>query len=355
MDIRYGNLNSLYLVFAVAAVGVLLLWSFRRRRKLLERFTGPALAGKLAVGTDRRGSKVRAVLLLAGMTFIILSLVEPKWGYHIEQVHRRGVDIVIALDTSKSMLAEDVKPNRLAYAKREVEDLLKVMEGDRIAVVAFAGTAFAQCPLTLDYAFARMVLDNTDTNSIPQGGTALAEAIQKSLEAFQDPLKKYKAIIILTDGEDHEGSVDTVALLAKDAGVKVYVVGIGEPEGALVPVEDESGARTYVKEEGEPVLSRLNEEMLQKIAFTTGGAYVHGGGARSALQDIYDEWITGMEKKELASGEIRRYENRYQIPLAIGTVLVLLQQGFVASLLEAVRGSLRLRRRNKETTGFGAI
>ena len=344
MEITYGNLSFLYLLFAVAAVGALLLWSFMHRRRLLERFTGEALVGKLAVGTDPRGYKVNAVLLLAGMTFIILSLVEPKWGYHIEQVQRHGVDIVVAVDTSKSMLAEDVKPNRLAYAKREIEDLLKVMQGDRIAIVAFAGTAFAQCPLTLDYAFARMVLNDIDTRSIPQGGTALAEAIQKSLEAFQDPLKKHKAIIVLTDGEDHEGWVDTAALFAKDAGVNVYVVGIGEPEGSLVPVQDESGARTYIKDEGEPVLSKLNEEMLHEIAFATGGAYVHGGGARSALQDIYEEWIVGMEKKELASGEVKRYDNRYQIPLAAGTVLLLLQQGFLASLIEAGRRSLRLKR-----------
>jgi len=344
MEITYGNLNFLYLLFAVAAVGALLLWSFMHRRRLLERFTGEALVGKLAVGIDPRGYKVNAVLLLAGMTFIILSLVEPKWGYHIEQVQRHGVDIVVAVDTSKSMLAEDVKPNRLAYAKREIEDLLKVMQGDRIAIVAFAGTAFAQCPLTLDYAFARMVLNDIDTRSIPQGGTALAEAIQKSLEAFQDPLKKHKAIIVLTDGEDHEGWVDTAALFAKDAGVNVYVVGIGEPEGSLVPVQDESGARTYIKDEGEPVLSKLNEEMLHEIAFATGGAYVHGGGARSALQDIYEEWIVGMEKKELASGEVKRYDNRYQIPLAAGTVLLLLQQGFLASLIEAGRRSLRLKR-----------
>jgi Ca-activated chloride channel family protein len=344
MEIRYGNLNFLYLLFLAAGVGVLLLWSFKRRYRLLERFTGAALVGKLAVGIDPRGYKRRAVLLLAGMSFIILSLVEPKWGYHIEQVKRRGVDIVIALDTSRSMLAEDVKPNRLAYAKREIEDLLKVLEGDRVAIVAFAGTAFAQCPLTLDYAFARMVLDHIDTKAIPQGGTALAEAIRKSLEAFQDPLKKYKAIIVLTDGEDHEGWVETTAQFAKDQGVRIFVVGIGGPEGALIPVQDESGARTYVKHNGEPVVSKLNQETLEKIAFATGGAYVHGGGARSALQDIYEEWIAAMEKKELASGEVKRYENRYQFPLAVGTALVLLQQGFVASLIDVGRRSLRLRR-----------
>ena len=345
MEIRYGNLNFLYLLFLAAALAILLLWSFRRRRRLLELFAGAELIGKLATGMDRREYKVKAVLLLLGMSFIIMGLTEPKWGYHIEQVKRRGVDIVIALDTSKSMLAEDVKPNRLAYAKREIEDLLKVLEGDRVAIVAFAGTAFAECPLTLDYAFARMVLNSIDTSTIPQGGTALAGAIQKSLEAFEDPLKKYKAIIILTDGEDHEGWIDQAVEFAKDRGVKIYVVGIGDTEGSPIPVEDERGDRTYVREDGEPVVSKLNVEILEKIALATEGDYVQGGGAGSALQDIYRGHIAPMEKKELGTGEIRRYENRYQLPLAIGTALVVLQQGFVATLVQVGRRLFRSRRR----------
>jgi len=345
MEIRYGNLNFLYLLILVAALGMLLLWSFRRRRRLLERFAGSELIGRLAVGMDRREYKVNAVLFLLAVAFIIMGLIEPKWGYRVEQVKRRGVDIVIALDTSRSMLAEDVKPNRLAYAKREIEDLLKVLQGDRVAIVAFAGTAFAECPLTLDYAFARMVLNSIDTSAIPQGGTALAGAITKSLEAFQDPIKKYKAIIILTDGEDHEGWVDQAVEFAKDRGVKIYVVGIGGTEGSLIPIEDERGDRSYIKEDGEPVISKLNVEILEKIAVASEGDYIQGGGAGSALQDIYREHIVPMEKKELGTGEIRRYENRYQLPLLIGTLLLILQQGFVATLVESGRRLFRSSKR----------
>ncbi len=341
MEIRYGNLNFLYLLIFVAGLGVLLIWSFRRRRRLLERFAGEKLIGRLATRLGAREYKINGVLLLLGMSFIVVSLVEPKWGYHIEQVKRRGVDIVVALDTSRSMLAEDVKPNRLGYAKREVEDLLNVLQGDRIAIVAFAGTAFAECPLTLDYAFARMVLNDIDTSTIPQGGTALAGAIQKSLEAFQDPVKKYKSIIILTDGEDHEGWVDHAVAFAKDRGVKIFVVGVGDTEGAFIPIEDERGDRTFIREGGEPVVSKLNPEMLEKIALTTGGVYIQGGGPRSALQEIYRNHITAMEKKELETGEIKRYENRYQIPLMVGTVLIVLHEGFAATLIEALRRLLR--------------
>ena len=341
MEIRYGNLDFLYLLFLVAALGMLLIWSLRRRRRLLDRFAGAKLVGRLATGMDRREYKVNVVLLLLGTSFIIVSLTEPKWGYHIEQVRRRGVDIVVALDTSRSMLAEDVKPNRLAYAKREIEDLLNALEGDRIAIVAFAGTAFAECPLTLDYAFARMVLNDIDTSTIPQGGTALAGAIQKSLEAFQDPLKKYKSIIMLTDGEDHDGWVENAVEFAKDRGVKIFVVGIGDTDGSLIPVEDERGDRAYIKDGGEPVVSKLKPETLGKIALATGGAYVRGGGPKSALQEIYRDNIAAMEKKELGTGEIKRYENRYQIPLALGTVLIVLQEGFAATLIEAGRRSLR--------------
>jgi Ca-activated chloride channel family protein len=340
MEIRYGNLNFLYLLLLVAALCVLVIWSFRRRRRLLERFAGEKLIERLATRLEGREYKVNGVLLLLGMSFMVLSLIEPKWGYHIEQVKRRGVDIVVAVDTSRSMLAEDVKPNRLGYAKREVEDLLNVLEGDRIAIVAFAGTAFAECPLTLDYAFARMVLNDIDTSTIPQGGTALAGAIQKSLEAFQDPLKKYKSIIILTDGEDHEGWVDQAVAFAKDRGVKIFVVGVGDTEGAFVPIEDERGDRTYIRESGEPVVSKLNPEMLEKIALATGGGYLEGGGPRSALEEIYRDHIAAMEEKELGTGEIKRYENRYQIPLLIGTVLIILHEGFAATFVEAVRRAL---------------
>jgi Ca-activated chloride channel family protein len=348
MDIQYGNINILYALFIVAGVAILLVWSVRRRVRLLEQFAGATLISKLTAGVNPREHKMKAVLLLAGATFIIVGLAEPKWGYHVEQVTRRGIDIVIALDCSKSMLAEDVKPNRLGYARREIEDLIRTLEGDRVAIVAFAGTAFVQCPLTLDYGFARMALADIDTNIIPRGGTAIGVAIRKSLEAFQDPVRKYKAIVVLTDGEDHEGAVEEAAQRASDNGVKIYVVGIGEPEGTLIPVEDESGNRTYVKDKGEPVVSRLNPETLEKIASTTGGFYVHGGGAGSPLQDIYTEFIAGMEKKDLAIGEVKRYENRYQVPLAIGVVLILLQQGFIATLIDAVRWLARLKRRKMQ-------
>ena len=341
MEIRYGNLNFLYLFVLVVALGVLLIWSFHRRRRLLEQFAGEKLIERLATDLSRREYKVNAVLLLLGMSFIVVSLIEPKWGYHIEQVKRRGVDIVVAIDTSRSMLAEDVKPNRLGYAKREIMDLLNVLEGDRIGIVAFAGTAFAECPLTLDYAFARMVLNDIDTSTIPQGGTALAGAIQKSLEAFQDPLKKYKSIIILTDGEDHEGWVDQAVAFAKDRGVKIFVVGVGDTEGAFIPIEGERGDRAYIREDGEPVVSKLNTEMLEEIAVTSGGAYLQGGGPRSALQEIYQNHIAAMEKKELGAGEIKRYENRYQIPLVLGTVLIILHEGVAATFMEALRRALK--------------
>jgi Ca-activated chloride channel family protein len=193
-----------------------------------------------------------------------------------------------------------------------------------------------------------MVLDSIDTTTIPQGGTALAGAIQKSLEAFQDPIKKYKSIIILTDGEDHEGWVDQAVQFAKDRGVKIYVVGIGGPEGALIPIEDGRGDRSYIKEDGEPVVSKLNVEVLEKIALAAEGDYIQGGGAGSALQDIYRGHIVPMEKKELGTGEIRRYENRYQWPLAMGTLLLILQQGFVATLVESGRRLLRSRKRKDQ-------
>jgi Ca-activated chloride channel family protein len=315
----------LWLLALIPAVVLFFIWALRRRHEALRRFAEARLLPALAPDLDERRQRWRALLSIAALTLLMLALAGPKWGFHWEEVRREGVDIVIALDTSRSMLAEDVKPNRLARSKLAIEDLVKRLQGDRIGLVAFAGSAFVQCPLTLDYEAFAESLHAISVGIIPKGGTALTEAIKAGLEAFEGRQGKHEALILITDGEDHEGHVDDAAKEAADRGVKIYTVGIGTTEGDLIPVTVD-GQQDFLKDRrGQVVKSRLDEETLQKIATTTGGAYVHATSGDFGLDTVYNDFIGKMEKRELKSTMERRYEERFQIPLLLALVLIALE------------------------------
>ncbi len=340
---QYGHLSYLYVALAVVPLLILFYrYTWRKKRRLLEQFAGAGLLARLVPQTGSNRVRNSAMLIVVAIVFMVLALVQPKWGYHWEEVKRQGVDIVVAIDVSKSMLAQDVPPSRLDRAKREVEDLLRLLEGDRIALVGFAGSSFAQCPLTLDYGFARMTLNEIEPDIIPRGGTAIASAILKSIEAFEDTVKQYKAIILITDGEDHTGDVLRAAEEAKKNGIVIYTVGIGNPnEGALIPVVDAEGRHSFLKDKGQVVQTKLDQVMLQKIAQTTGGKSVMAGATGGELEEIYTEGIARMEEKELGSQRIKRYENRFQWPLAVAIALVMLETGAIGQLAQAVLGRLK--------------
>ena len=315
----------LWMLAAVPAAAAFFVWALRRRREALERFAEARLLSTLAPDLDDRRQRWRAILLITVLTLIVVALAGPKWGFHWEEVHREGVDIVVALDTSRSMLAEDVKPNRLERAKLAVQDLVKQLHGDRIGLVAFAGSAFVQCPLTLDYEAFAESLRAVDVGIIPKGGTAIAEAITTGIEAFEGHQGKHEALILITDGEDHGGKVDDAAKLAADKGIKLYTVGIGTPDGDLIPITAD-GQQMFLKDRrGQVVKSRMDAEALQKIATTTNGAYVHAEGPSLGLDEVYNAYIAKMEKRELKSAMERRYEERFQVPLLLAFALLALE------------------------------
>jgi len=284
------------------------------------------LMDSIVASVSKRKQKIKAVFVIAALLFIIFSLVQPKWGYHWEDVERRGIDLVVAVDTSRSMLADDIKPNRLQAAKREISDLINVIDGDRVGLVAFAGTAFLQCPLTLDYGAFNLFLDDINTNLIPVGGTSFGEAIKKSMSAFSSKLKKHKAIVLITDGEDHQGNAMEMAKAAKEQGIVVYTVGVGKKEGAYIRLKDGKGNETLLKDrEGQVVKTRLDEVLLNKIALETGGAYTPAYGTQWGLANIYTNIIGNMEEKQLGGRKIKLYENRFQIPLFIALILIMLE------------------------------
>jgi Ca-activated chloride channel family protein len=227
-------------------------------------------------------------------------------------VKQEGVDIVVAIDVSQSMLAEDIKPNRLERARRKVRDLIRMLEGDRIGLVAFAGTAFPQCPLTLDYSAVEIFLDIIDTDLIPMPGTAIGQAIRASVKAFGGESKASRAVILVTDGEDHEGNALEAAQFARDQGVKIFVIGVGQDLGAPIPRPGEGGGFKQ-DEKGEVVLSKLDESTLEKIALETGGAYVRSVTGDMDLSKIYLENIKQrIEKKELKTTRRKLWREKFQ-------------------------------------------
>jgi Ca-activated chloride channel family protein len=236
------------------------------------------------------------------------------------------VNIIIAMDVSSSMMAEDIKPNRLEKAKQEVNGLLSRMQGDRVGLVAFAGVAFVQCPLTLDYSAAKMFLDIIDVSLIPQPGTVIGDAIRTSIKAFNQKERKYKVLILLTDGEDHDSDPLSAAEEASKEGIRIYTIGIGSAQGEPIPIRDNRGQVTGFKkdQEGSVVVSKLDEVTLQKIALTTGGKYYHATSGEMELDKIYDE-ISKMEKKELEGKLMTQYEDRYQYFLFISLIFLTIE------------------------------
>jgi len=323
---RFANSEMLYGLIAIPLMVLLFLYAFRMKRKALSRFGNPELLRQLTASASRSRQIWKAVWLLLVLVFLITSLARPQLGTKLKTVRREGQDILIALDVSLSMTARDIQPSRLEKAKHEIASLIDRLRGDRVGLIAFAGRAFVQCPLTLDYGAARMFLDVMSPEIIPVPGTAIAEAIEKAVGAFVEKERKHKVLILITDGEEHEGDPLAAAGAAAREGVIIYTVGIGSVKGVPIPVTDERGNSIGFKKDRQDnvVMTKLDETILEKIALETGGRYYRATPGQAALTQIYDE-ISGMEKKVLSSMELAEFEERFQIPLGIACVLLLLE------------------------------
>ncbi|MBI4530836.1 MAG: VWA domain-containing protein, partial [Candidatus Latescibacteria bacterium] len=257
-----------------------------------------------------------------GLAFIILSMTRPQLGTILEMTTRRGIDLIFVIDTSVSMLAEDIKPNRLERAKFAVAEMIDALEGDRVGIVGFAGAAFVQCPLTLDYGAAKMHIDALDVGSVPAQGTAIGEAIKVAHRAFTVKERQSKVIVLLTDGEDHEGNPVEAAREAADDGVRVDIIGIGTPDGELIPVRNEDGSIDYKRDEdGRVVKTVLHEAALSEVAETGKGRYYRLTSGGGEIKDILTT-ISKMEKGEIGSRRMTRYEERFQYPLFVALLLL---------------------------------
>jgi Ca-activated chloride channel family protein len=297
----------------------------RRRRRALTSFVGAPLQGALAPGYSWRRHLAKGILRALALCALFVALAAPRFGSQLVKVERQGIDVVIALDTSLSMLAEDVRPNRLERAKQEIVDVLSTLDGDRVGVVAFAGEAIALCPLTVDYSAALMLVRSVDVYTISEPGSAIAEAIEVATSLFEGAGAGDRAIILVTDGENQEGDPVQAAHAAAEKGIRVFAIGLGSPKGELIPERGSDGSVTGYKKDprGETVLSRLDEKTLEAVASASKGKYLPATTEGLEIKVLYDE-ISGMQKKLIKGEFIERKKERFYIPVAVALACLLL-------------------------------
>ncbi len=319
----FSSINMLWLIWALPILLLACLWGFRKRRRILSGYATQKGLSAIAPKISPLRRWLKAALLLAVILLVVISLAGPQYGYSWKEIERRGVDLVIALDCSRSMLAQDIQPSRLERAKREVFDLLGMIEGDRVGLVAFAGTAFLQCPLTLDYEGFHLFLGALNPDFLPVGGSDLAGAIDTAISAFDREEATDKAIILITDGETTGDDPLSAGKTAAEADIKIFTVGIGASGGAPIP---HPGGGFVKDPDGNIVLSKLDEETLKQMAALTSGAYVRSVAGDMDLDIIYQQHIRGtMEAAALGEQKTRVFENRYQWILVLALSLFLLE------------------------------
>ena len=320
----FFRIEILFFLWVVPALWLLYFYGTQKRLKILNSFASARGLRAIVPATGRGRRQVKAGLVLLTVLFAVLALAGPKYGYRWKEIEQKGIDIIVALDCSKSMLATDIEPSRLDRAKREVYDLLTMLQGDRVGLVAFAGTAFLQCPLTIDYDAFHLFLNALTPDFLPVGGTDLQAAVLTALEGFENTAKAEKAIILITDGEN-TGSGDPLqaAGQAREQEVKLFCIGVGKGDGVPLP-EPEGGFKKDPT--GKIVLSSLDEETLKKMAVMTGGTYARSVAGDMDLDAIYMKQIRGkMEATTVAGGREQVFEDRYQWPLTIAIILFIVE------------------------------
>jgi Ca-activated chloride channel family protein len=333
------------LIPAAAALLLLFLW----RKITVRRLSGSESIRNHMLGEVSFLKKgISYIVLLTVFGLALLSLSRPQWGIRMENVVQRGVDVLIAVDTSLSMDTPDITPSRLDKAKEELISLIEQLEEARIGVITFAGTAFSQCPLTIDRTAARMFIEILDSGLIPEQGTDLGKAIALARDTFLKHQRKYKVLILITDGENLEGDPFSEATRASDEGVIIYTIGIGTPAGQPIPIVNDRNEITGYKKDisGEPVISRLDEATLVQIARIGGGQYYRATQSEIEVGKIVED-IQSMEKKELQSKMLRQYLERFQIPLFLAIVL-LGAEIFISDRKRMFRRTLRRFRRIRD-------
>jgi Ca-activated chloride channel family protein len=334
----FGAPEWLWALLAVPLLIALFVSAENRGLKRLQEFVSARLLPQLAGTVNRPRRIVKFALLLLGLALAIISLAQPRWGYTFQDVKRKGLDLIIAVDTSRSMLSNDVQPNRLERVKLAIQDLINELQGDRVGLIAFAGRAFLQAPLTIDYDAVVEAINDLDTTTIPEGGTNISSAITLATQSFGKSAVGNRALIIFTDGEELSGDAVKTAKAASDSGVRIFTVGVGTPQGSLIPITGDNGETGFVKDSaGQVVKSKLDDKRLREVAEATGGFYVHLENGPRTMQQVETEGLAKMQAAEMDVRLSRRPIERYEWPLSAALLVIAL------SILIPERGRSRQR------------
>lgn len=334
---RFEDPTYLYLLILLPILIAIRMYGLRKRKKQLAKFGDPVLLKRLMPDVSVARREVKFWIMLTAIALLIVMLARPQMGTKINQEQRQGIEVIIALDISNSMKAEDVTPSRLDKSKMLVENLVDNFTNDKVGLTVFAGDAFVQLPITSDYVSAKMFLQNIDPSLIAAQGTNLAEAIELSSKSFTKQDKVGRAIIVITDGEDHEGGATEAAKEAKKNGMRVFVLGVGSPKGS--PIPDGNGG--YMKDNtGQEVMSALNEDMCKQIASAGGGAYIHVDNNNIAQQQLDNE-IAKLQKGDILNVTYSEYDEQFQA-VGILTILILIIETIILESKNPLLKRIRL-------------
>ena len=333
---KWGAPEYLIWLWATVPAAWFVFFMLRRRERQLASLISAKLLPQLSPGFSMGARRKKAFSWLLAALLILLALARPQWGFHWEEFGQRSLDIIVLLDSSKSMLAQDIKPSRLQQAKWAVSDLVKELRGDRIGLIPFAGSSFLQCPLTTDYPALLMTLDDVYAGIIPRGGTAIAQALQSAMDSFEKTGQADKVIILISDGEDHEGDVESAIKQLKEEKIKVFAIGVGSLEGELIPSPDPAGQGPFLKDRANQVVkSSLRESVLEQVALETGGAYVRSAPGDFGLERIYQEGIAPLQREDRDSKMLKVHEDRFAWFLAAAFLILIIE----AAIPERVKES----------------
>jgi len=323
----FAQPQFLFALLLIPLVGLFLLWARSRQKSALARLGDNALLKKLSANINWRGRRWQTALLLLALTFLIIALARPQWGSEVREIEQEGLQVMVALDVSQSMLVQDIKPSRLDRAKLEIADLMERLDGDEVGLVLFSGASFVQVPLTSDYITALNYMDSANPGVISRPGTVIGDAIRTAVQAFDPELSSQKVLIVMTDGEDRETDPLTTAQLAADEDVLIYTIGFSTPEGEPIPEINAQDQIVGYKQDqqGEIILSKLDESSLQTIAQTGNGKYYRASADGRELDQLLAE-IDGLQKAQLQSRFETRHIDRFQIFLVLALVALVISE-----------------------------
>lgn len=321
---RFGNPEYLYLLLVIPVLVLLFGLAQFAKKRAIKKFGDLSVLEQLMPYVSKSRPTLKFIFLTISILFIVFALADPQFGSKLEKVKRKGAEIIIALDVSNSMLAEDIQPNRLERAKRAISKLIDRLENDRIGLIVFAGDAYIQVPITSDFSAAKMFLSSISTNIVSKQGTAIGTAINLAMNSFTPETDMDKAIIIITDGENHEDNAVKAAEMAAKKGISVHTIGMGSTQGAPIPIQKSYGQTIFQKDQDDKVvISKLDQRMLQQITTAGNGLFIRSDNTQSGLNKLFEE-INQMEKEEMEEVVYTEFEHRFQYLIALALFFIIL-------------------------------